>query len=91
MIRSSWTDTPKDKEEKAKGKVKRKVVDLKEESERIRIQERDKQHEEVIKKHKKKKGGKSLLEMHQEELNNKKVLLNPKNNYVNCVCVRCEN
>lgn len=73
--RSSWTDTPRDKEEKEKGNVKQKDVDLKQESEKIRIQQHDKQQEEVIKKHKKKKGDKSLLEMHQDELKSKKVFL----------------
>lgn len=48
-------------------------MNLKEESEKIRIQEHDKEQEEVIKKHRKKKGEKSLLEMHQEEVKSKKV------------------
>lgn len=55
--------------------VKHKEVDLKQETERIQIQERDKQQAEVIKKHKKKKGDKSLLEMHQADLKKKKVSL----------------
>lgn len=68
--RSSWTDTPEEKEKKTK---KEKKIDIKEKSKLEHIARRDKEQEEIVKKHKKKKKrDKALIELHQEKLAKKK-------------------
>lgn len=72
ICRSSWTDTPEIKEQRASGKHVEKV-DAKKEVEAREIRKRNKQMEEIVIEHnKKKKRDKSLVEIHQEELKKKK-------------------
>ncbi|XP_055541062.1 GPALPP motifs-containing protein 1 [Wyeomyia smithii] len=67
--RSVWTDTPNDKERKklSHGSSKNAVC-MHEDQTRRKTAERDKQQEEMIKKHKKHKRDKSLLDTHQQKL-----------------------
>ncbi|XP_076253946.1 uncharacterized protein LOC143192467 isoform X2 [Rhynchophorus ferrugineus] len=63
--RSSWTDIPN-----AKGKVKKPSVSLQQEAANRELRKRDKEQDLLVKKHKKR--DKSLVEMHQEKLNQQK-------------------
>lgn len=68
--RSSWTDTPQDKERKLN--VKEVKVDLKKEFEIECVANRDKEQAKIVEKHKKKrKKDKSLVDMHREKLKKK--------------------
>lgn len=73
--RSSWTETPRDREEKhkRKGSSHDDVVKMRsEKTERMYRERRDAEQEEAVKKHKKKhKRDESLLEMHQKKLKKK--------------------
>lgn len=71
--RSSWTETPRDREEKQKRKSSTShddVVKMKhEKSERIYRERRDAEQEDAIRKHKKKhKRDESLLDIHQKKM-----------------------
>lgn len=72
---SVWTDTPSDKERKKLGCVSSKddIHKRDEEHARSKIDEHDKQQEKIIKKYKKHKRDKSLLDIHQQKLEKKKV------------------
>lgn len=66
--RSSWTDTPQNKKDKTK------KVDLKKETELRQIKSRDQEQEAIIAKTKKKRD-KSLIDIHQAKLEEKKVII----------------
>uniref|UniRef100_A0A1E1W792 DUF3752 domain-containing protein n=1 Tax=Pectinophora gossypiella TaxID=13191 RepID=A0A1E1W792_PECGO len=73
--RSSWTDTPEEKNRKAAGIQKEEdpEVTLQREAKARHIANRDDEQEKAVKKHKKKhKREESLLEMHQKKLKKKK-------------------
>lgn len=72
--RSSWTDTPQEKLNKASSKQKATKSDIKKEAELEHLKKRDLEQEKIVEKHKKKKKrDKSLLDIHQEKINKKKV------------------
>lgn len=64
-FRSSWTDIPNTKE-----KTKKPSVNLQQEAVNKEMKKRDKEQDLLVKKHKKR--DKSLIEMHQEKLNQQK-------------------
>ncbi|CAH1175972.1 unnamed protein product [Phaedon cochleariae] len=67
--RSSWTDTPQDKDKKKQGKEEPKV-DLQREAELREIRKRDKEQEVVVKKSKRDK--ESLVNIHMKKMKDKK-------------------
>lgn len=73
--RSSWTETPRDREEKSKKKGPSHDDEVKvrhQKTERMHRERRDAEQEEAVRKHKKKhKRDESLLEMHQKKLKKK--------------------
>lgn len=73
--RSSWTETPRDREENLKKKISPHDDDVKvrhQKTERIHRERRDAEQEEIARKHKKKhKRDESLLEIHQKKLKKK--------------------
>lgn len=72
--RTSWTDTPEEREKKAKGPTDKEIEKQKEREKRARlIAMRDEEQERIVKKHKKKhKRDMSLLEIHEKKLKKKK-------------------
>lgn len=74
--RSSWTETPRDREEKSKKKTTSthddEVKIRHQKTERMHRERRDAEQEEAVRKHKKKhKRDESLLDMHQKKLKKK--------------------
>lgn len=68
--RSSWTDTPQDKEKKKQNKAVE--IDIKRQAELDHIAKRDKEQTDIVSKHKKKKKrDKALIELHREKLKKK--------------------
>ncbi|KAF5308384.1 hypothetical protein FQR65_LT18181 [Abscondita terminalis] len=73
--RSSWTDTPEQKAKKS-SKKQENPTDLKKEAELKEMRKRDAEQADMAKRHsRKKKRDKSLLEMHQDELKKKKLVM----------------
>lgn len=72
--RTSWTDTPEEREKKTKGPTDKEIEKQKERETRARlIAMRDEEQERMVKKHKKKhKRDKSLMEIHEKKLKKKK-------------------
>lgn len=78
IYRSSWTETPHDKQQKAEGRINKKDQKrkLQEEAERSSARKRDAEQEAIVKKHKKDhKRDKSLLDLHSEKRKKEKVRL----------------
>ncbi|XP_041354731.1 uncharacterized protein LOC121372471 [Gigantopelta aegis] len=67
---SGWTDTPADRERKAKEKEKRRC--MAEENQHSRKPAKEEKHVKETKKHKKSKHKESLLDLHQKERKKKK-------------------
>lgn len=76
--RSSWTDTPDEREKKAKGPTEKEIEIQKErEKRKQRIAMRDEEQEKIVKRHKKKhKRDKSLMEIHEKKMKKKKKVVN---------------
>lgn len=72
--RTSWTDTPEEREKKVKGPTDKEIKREKEREKRARhIAKRDAEQEAIVKKHKKKhKRDESLVDIHEKKLKKKK-------------------